>query len=389
MFIGSCICIAGALVVSLSNSQNMFIGGRAILGFGSGFKQTVAPYYLQELAHPVSIDSHQYLVTALPSFTARGVRTAMLTYQRIRAACGSLYYLSYFLGTICAGWFGFAVLGWQSEWSWRTLTLLQALGSIWTVLLVLLGVMSESPRWLLNVGRKDEAHRVMAKYHANGDLDDELVVNELAEMEEVQRTAVEANAISLREFIRTPGNRRRTAVVVVSASGTQLSGSVLISAYLGPILTSVGITSPSQQVALLSGLNMLGLVVVVLVASFGLERIGRRPIWLVGLTGQAVFFLVFIGLSAGYDATKNPMMGVATIPMIYLYFGCYVSAVHPEVLARLTIQCATWSALSAMYCTEILPTTLRSKGIGIYIFVLSIAVTYNQYVNRECSSEAA
>lgn len=34
-----------------------------------------------------------------------------------------------------------------------------------------------------------------------------------------------------------------------------------------------------------------------------------------------------------------------------------------------------------MYATEILPTMLRSKGIGIYAFVQAITVTYNQYVN--------
>jgi hypothetical protein len=93
--------------------------------------------------------------------------------------------------------------------------------------------MNESPRWLLNKGRVEEAHRVLAKLHANGDMDDELVRNELAEMQEIQRHAEAADAVSLKQLIATPGNRKRTAVVSMAAAGTQLSGSVLVSAYLG------------------------------------------------------------------------------------------------------------------------------------------------------------
>lgn len=31
----------------------MFIGGRVVLGWGAGMQEAIAPYVLQELAHPV------------------------------------------------------------------------------------------------------------------------------------------------------------------------------------------------------------------------------------------------------------------------------------------------------------------------------------------------
>jgi MFS family permease len=159
----------------------------------------------------------------------------------MRSAIGSSLLSSYFIGTICAGWFGFGVLNWDSDWSWRLLNLLQAAGSVWMVVLILLRKMVESPRWLVKVGRIQEAHTVLAKLHANGKMDDELVLNELNEMKEVQSAADQTSHVGLKAFWATTGAKKRLFVVIVAAAGTQLSGSVLISAYLGyvdPVPTS-------------------------------------------------------------------------------------------------------------------------------------------------------
>jgi hypothetical protein len=205
----------------------------------------------------------------------------------MRSAIGSSLLSSYFIGTICAGWFGFGVLNWDSDWSWRLLNLLQAAGSVWMVVLILSRKMVESPRWLVKVGRIQEAHTVLAKLHANGKMDDELVLNELNEMKEVQSAADQASHVGLKVFWATTGAKKRLFVVIVAAAGTQLSGSVLISAYLGwvdqtptgatklitrPILDNVGITDSAAQVALLAGLNMYGFVVLMLVATCVVER---------------------------------------------------------------------------------------------------------------------
>ena len=42
----------------------------------------------------------------------------------------------------------------------------------------------QSPRWLLAVGRQDEARAILAKYHGNGDPDAPLVLLEWKEYEE-------------------------------------------------------------------------------------------------------------------------------------------------------------------------------------------------------------
>jgi hypothetical protein len=70
--------------------------------------------------------------------------------------------------------------GKTDNWSWRIPTLMQGLGPI--VLAVGVWFIPQSPRWLVKQGRVEEAQRILAKYHANGDEQDPLVLLELREI---------------------------------------------------------------------------------------------------------------------------------------------------------------------------------------------------------------
>jgi hypothetical protein len=78
-------------------------------------------------------------------------------------------------------------------------------------------------------GRIEEAHAMLAKYHANGDRDDPLVQLELREISAALEREEALKQVSFMDFTRTPGNRKRLWVLVMLAFSLNWMGNGIIS----------------------------------------------------------------------------------------------------------------------------------------------------------------
>lgn len=82
-------------------------------------------------------------------------------------------------------------------------------------------------------GRKEEARRIFANYHAGGDLNDLLVEFEMREVELTLGEEAEAlSQSSWLELVRTPANRKRTLIAVILGFFSQWNGVAVVSYYL-------------------------------------------------------------------------------------------------------------------------------------------------------------
>jgi hypothetical protein len=143
-----------------------------------------------------------------------------------------MYLSSFYIGSTFSAWLCFGMIGWNSSWAWRLPSLFQALGSFITGTYIICGFMAESPRWLVSVGKDAAALTTLAKMHANGDEQDELVLVEFNEIKTGLAADREKKSNTYRSLFQTPGNRKRLLVSVVTAMGTQLNGVGLVSYYL-------------------------------------------------------------------------------------------------------------------------------------------------------------
>lgn len=159
----------------------------------------------------------------------------------------------------------------------------------------------ESPRFLVSKGRMDEAHRMLARYHANGDMEDELVQFELQEIKEaIETERSSAAGVSYTTFLKTPGNRHRLGILIMVGFFSQWVGNGIISYYLVSILQSVGMTSSAQQQGFNGGLQIWNWILAI-GGSLCVERLGRRKLWLTSAIGMFFSFIIIMACSAAYS----------------------------------------------------------------------------------------
>lgn len=333
--VGSILLILGAFLNAFAPNLGTFIGGRVIIGAAGPFGKITGIALLQEISHP-----------------------------RLRPYVATLYYSNYYFGQIVAAWFCYGALSWpEIDWRWRAPCLFQA----WAPCLVLvwLWFIPESPRWLIDHDRAEEALKILAREHANGDMNDELVQYEYNEICQAIKLEKENKKCSYTDFLKTPGNRRRLLVLITMGTGSNWVGNGIIAYYLAPALKLVGITNAGDVAGINGGLAIWSLISAY-VGALNAERAGRRPLWLIGTGGMCATYIVMTGLSGSFAHTPTHSVGIAVIPMMYIYK---------------TFYCMSWSPLPFAYGAEILPYHMRLKGLGIELSVQSVALTFNQWVN--------
>ncbi|KAF2735850.1 hexose transporter protein [Polyplosphaeria fusca] len=332
--IGSTIMILAVVLQSASVNFQMFIAARFFLGFGVAIAHGCAPLLITELCHP----QHRAIFT-------------------------TIYNTTWYIGSIIAAWLTFGTNNIDSQWSWRIPSIIQALPSILQISCV--WFVPESPRWYISKGRPEQALKVLAYVHAEGNPDDEVVQLEYEEIKETLAIEKEAEQTGWLELFKTKGNRHRLLILMSAGLFSQWSGNGLVSYYISGVLDGIGITDPDTQLVINGVLNIWNAIVATTMCFF-VDKIGRRPLFLFSTAGMMIVFVVWTICSERYNATLVHANGNAVVAMIFLYYTCYNTA---------------WSGLLVGYTVEILPYSIRAKGMCYMFACVDIALFFNTYVN--------
>ena len=114
-----------------------------------------------------------------------------------------------------------------SNWGWRIPSFLQTFPSLLQVSFI--WFLPESPRWLISRGRRNEAHAILVKYHAEGDENSEFVKAEYTQIDETLKVELKIAQMNRKEILSTPGIRKRVVIASFLGLFTEWCGVGLIS----------------------------------------------------------------------------------------------------------------------------------------------------------------
>ena len=310
----------------LANTFGVFVAWRMLGGVAIGLASNLSPLYIAEVAPP-----------------------------RIRGRLVSVNQLTIVIGILLAQYINWYLVrdlpkgasdefirnSWFGQQGWRWMFGLTAAPSV----LFFLGMffVPESPRWLAKNGKPDAARTVLAR--VGGDDYARLALGEIQSTlaaEEVQRVRF--------SDLLEPRMRRVLVLGVVLAVFQQWCGINVIFNYAEEIFRAAGydISTVLKNIAWTGSVNL----VFTFVALGTVDRLGRRPLMLVGAVGLAV---IYLAMGACY---ARHVQGWPLLVLVLAAIGCYAMSLAP----------VTWVVIS-----EIFPNRIRGAAMSVAVSSLWIA----------------
>ena len=318
------IYLVSAVGTAMSTNWYFFLACRFIGGLGVGASSVTAPVYISE------VSPAQY----------RGRMVALFQFNVVFGILIS-YLSNYFIGD------------YGGENAWRLMLGIQAIPA--ALFLLLLRWVPESPRWLLQKGKKEAAAiATLQIINPSGYLDDAATI----------RQSQHHTADAPKERLFSGKYRTPIILAVLFAVFNQVSGINAIIYYAPRIFEMSGMGAGSSLLSTV-GLGIVNFIFTLTAIRF-IDRIGRRQLMLIGSVGLiATLGLVAISF---YMHTG----GIALVSYLLLYVAFFAFS---------------QGAVIWVFISEIFPNQVRAKGQTVgsfthWIMAALIAFTFPYLASR-------
>jgi SP family xylose:H+ symportor-like MFS transporter len=315
MLITAILFILNSVGTALPNSFTMFVLFRIVGGIGVGIASMVVPMYIAEIAPPKR-------------------RGALVGNYQLAIVIGIVvvYFVNYFI----------ALQGdaqWNLNIGWRWMFGSEIIPSI--LFLVFIFLIPESPRWLLQKGKSEQAVAVLEKINAPEDV---------AQVQSEIQNSLEQEDKGQWNNLVNPIYKKALFVGIGLSILQQLTGINAILYYAPEIFKSLG----SSTDASLLETSILGVVnlIFTLLAIKWVDKMGRKPLLYIGSAGMT------ISLAAVGIFIYNEAVGNYVLPFLILFMASFSISWGPIV----------WVLLS-----EIFPNKIRSLALAISVFIQWVA----------------
>jgi SP family sugar:H+ symporter-like MFS transporter len=324
MILAALLFVGGALVQGLTDVHALFVVARFAGGMAVGAASVLSPLYISEVA------------------PAR-IRGRLSTVQQVMIITGltAAFVVNYFLAQSAGGSLG-DVAGIPA---WRWMYLAQAVPAV--VFLIALFFIPESPRYLVSRRREEAALKVLASLFGGAEADRRVA--------EIRKTFAADHRPSFRD-VAAPGTLFRPIVWagIMLATFQQFVGINIIFYYGETLWKLAGI---SEEVALerniISGVVSIGAVFVALAV---IDKIGRKPLLLIGSTGMAVTLgaMAWAFSGADQDAAGNLMLAETAGYIALIAANLYVIFFN-----------MSWGPVMWVMLGEMFPNQMRGSALAV------------------------
>jgi sugar porter (SP) family MFS transporter len=301
---GAVLFIAGSILAPLSPNVYVLFIARGLLGIAVGFTSVTAPVYVSELAPPQS-----------------------------RGMLIGLYQFALTMGIALADLIGYWFAASQG-WRWMFgFGLVPAVFFLFMVLTV-----PESPRWLFVQNRLSEAESVLKSYTDEAGarlLLEDIRVSLMTKMER-RWSALWSPAVRGSLFIAVG------FMVLIPATGIN---AIL---YYGPQIFSLAGIGSNKSAIFATLLVAITNVLATVIALVLVDRVGRKPLLYVGISGMTAALLV-LSFCFHQHAELGPSLGKIATACLMFFITCYAFSIGP----------IAWILVS-----EVFPLRVRGRGVA-------------------------